>query len=556
MTSDRAMRLREALDILVSGESAEVTAADCSDPWDLGVCAFVASWRLDHRSATQFAERAIGVLPDLPAGDPAATVLAYAVRVLAGAGTGVKGTWTDLAPGLTPTGDPLADALPMLGLIDGHGDDERFARYALAEAALACGRVGIAQEIPDIGGASGFLDGHPYSTVMTVLAARIAGFGGRIDEARILLDSLPDATAPRLQLLVAATRSLVDGNAAAPAVVRDLAGRIERGGHDLDDRLELGCVLLCAYGLVAIGDVDRATDLVAGFDMSHAMVIDRVLAIELMVAAAERAGDLPTAESGLAAAEALADDPIAESTLDRIRSRIALLAGTPASALLTATRAIERADGEGRAIEAAEGRIVSARARVASGDRGGAARGLEAPVATADVAGHRAFRRAAGRALLGTGRRLRPFPGSEDAGLSDREREVFTLILAGYENSEIAAELHISPHTARSHVSRVLAAYGTPTRATLAAYVAASMQDRRTAGIAAASLDELTPRQRAVVAEVITGESNAQIAARLGITTRTVEKHVNDVMRRWRIGSRVELVFRGSGISLDGPFEK
>ncbi len=556
MVTGRSTQLRGALDVLVTGERVEVRAADCSDPWELAVSAFAASWRLQHDLATEFAERAIHALREPRDGDREAAVLAYATRALAGAGTGLKGTWTDLSPGLTPSGDPLADALPLLGAMDGFSDTGRFARYALAEAALACGRVGIAEGIHDVAGSREFLDGHPYSTVMTVLAARIASFGGRIDDARTLLDSLPTSVPPRLELLVAATRSLVDGNAAAPTVVRELATRLERGGHDLDDRLELGCVLLCAYGLVAIGDVRRATDLVAGFDMDRAMVIDRVLALELVVAAAERGGDRATAESGLAAAEVLADDPIASSTLDRIRSRVALLAGTPDSALVTAERAIERADDEGRAIEAAEGRIVSARARMAAGDRGSAARGLESPVAAADSTGHLAFRRAAGRTLSGTGRRLRPLPGSEAAGLSEREREVLALVLDGHENSEIAAELHISPHTARSHVSRVLAAYGTPTRATLAARVAASMHDSSSATVADLARAELTPRQRAVVAEVVTGASNAEISARLEITVRTVEKHVNDVMRRWRVGSRVELVFRAAGISLDSPFAK
>jgi DNA-binding CsgD family transcriptional regulator len=39
--------------------------------------------------------------------------------------------------------------------------------------------------------------------------------------------------------------------------------------------------------------------------------------------------------------------------------------------------------------------------------------------------------------------------------LSEREREVFALLVAGYENAEISARLFISPHTVKNHVSNV-----------------------------------------------------------------------------------------------------
>ena len=50
----------------------------------------------------------------------------------------------------------------------------------------------------------------------------------------------------------------------------------------------------------------------------------------------------------------------------------------------------------------------------------------------------------------------RPIP-PELEQLTDREREVLLLVARGRSNLEIADELHISPHTAKTHVNRVMA---------------------------------------------------------------------------------------------------
>jgi len=99
---------------------------------------------------------------------------------------------------------------------------------------------------------------------------------------------------------------------------------------------------------------------------------------------------------------------------------------------------------------------------------------------------------AAGDALLAPAitRRLiaefarRPEPGQQPAstldGVTDREREVLTLIGRGLSNDEIARALHVTMATAKTHVSRLLAKLGARDRAQLviAAYETGLIQPR------------------------------------------------------------------------------
>lgn len=57
-----------------------------------------------------------------------------------------------------------------------------------------------------------------------------------------------------------------------------------------------------------------------------------------------------------------------------------------------------------------------------------------------------------------------PFDGNPAAqaslGLSDRELEVLHELAAGHSNKEIAARLHVSPNTVKTHVARVFEKLG------------------------------------------------------------------------------------------------
>jgi DNA-binding CsgD family transcriptional regulator len=53
--------------------------------------------------------------------------------------------------------------------------------------------------------------------------------------------------------------------------------------------------------------------------------------------------------------------------------------------------------------------------------------------------------------------------------------------------------------------------------------------------------DTLTPRQREVVAEVVLGKTNAEIANTLSITTKTVEAHISRILSKLAFSSRSQI---------------
>jgi DNA-binding NarL/FixJ family response regulator len=110
------------------------------------------------------------------------------------------------------------------------------------------------------------------------------------------------------------------------------------------------------------------------------------------------------------------------------------------------------------------------------------------------------------------------------------------MIAEGLSNREIAAALHLSEHTVRSHVARVLAAFGAASRSRVAAQLSDLLPH-----VPAPSVP-LTPRQAAVVALIADGAGNARIAAELGVSVKTVESYVSEILRRWELPSRVAIV--------------
>jgi len=375
---------------------------------------------------------------------------------------------------------------------------------------------------------------------MEVMRVRLLGFQGRITEALELGERALERTHdPRTELVVHATMCLVRGNAAQKSAVRAIADRLEKAQPAPTDHLATGCYLLVAFGLIATADVARAARFVliggGSSGLERLTVLDRALGFEMLVAAAAAEGDLTSAAAWRSRAEPLLANDIARPTVQRLISRVELLAGNPEEAERWAELALERCRAEGRAVEAAETEIVLSRARISLAQRGKASVSLEAMATGALESGHIAARQSAARELRNIGRRLRPAAGSGFDGLSQRERDVALLVVEGFGNIAIASELHLSEHTVQVHVSRVLAAFGVASRFALAAKLAEDLPD----GADAASPPPLTPRQNAVVDRIVQGFSNEQIGRDLGVSVKTVEKHVSEIFRRWNVASRI-----------------
>jgi DNA-binding NarL/FixJ family response regulator len=483
-------------------------------------------------------------------------------RVLPDPGPDAEARWLRRgAHAWASSGDPVPGASAALdGLLGDLPDLEgalgRFAAYLYVEGALAHGQLDLAQQLVDACGerlwAPLVLGGreHAFSPILVICRTRLLAFRGELAAADEVYRGLPRSEAARSHPVIdavwAATGTLVLGNEADTAEARRLAAQAASLAGTPRDHVTAATHLLVAFGLIALGDVTAAVRslLATGrdADLSGCNVIDRALGLELLVALAVAESDLDTARAWLDRAEPLLASASADSTVARMRCRVHLLEGRTAEAIVWAELALARAEANGRGIEAAEAEILLTRSRLAHrgpGDRAAALTQLQAVVARTEALGHLAARRAAARELRPLGLRLKPLAGSGWAGLSDREAEIGRLVADGATNRQVAQLLHLSEHTVRAHVSRVLAAFSVATRSGLPAAMAAagwaSEAPERT------SYGRLTPRQEQVAALVADGLSNRDIGERLGLSVRTVERHVGDVLERWGLPGRTAL---------------
>ncbi len=532
-----ARGLDDLLTDLVAGTAGGITTPAPDAPVRQHVLAAIAHcWAGDYPACREAA-----ALAALQAHDPLDRMLALDALAMASAGIPELADAVDWEDGLQQVA-----ALDLGG--DGPADPTtrwaQLAAHLFVDAALSHGRLDVAARQPAaVADVWRQWEAHPYQLVMATTQMRVLLFLGSVSKAQELTAAL-DRIAEQHDLL-----PVLDGIQVVLAGVGDrpdavhrlvdqlLTHRLPPVGH-----IGRGVHLLAAYGAAAIGDVHGAAAMVqiagGGPELERLAVVDRGLAIELLVAAACADGDVDAARSWLAHSGPLLHHRGAQPALDRARARTALLAGDVAEAIRLAERSLLLARRERRAIEAADAEVLLARARVAARDVAGAVRTLRAGVELSDAGGHRAMRRASAGVLRGTGRRLPPASAAGWEVLSPREREIAELILSGLDHDELVARLQLASATVRVHVSRVLHAFGVNSRVGLLALLGPR------GGPWPSPPAPLTPRQRQVVGLVATGMDNQGIAAELGVGIKVVEKHVTDALRRWGCGSRFDLAAR------------
>jgi DNA-binding CsgD family transcriptional regulator len=167
---------------------------------------------------------------------------------------------------------------------------------------------------------------------------------------------------------------------------------------------------------------------------------------------------------------------VAEAAFARRASAAVALAygdGRRAASMMLAAAA--RADAAGAVVEASRCRILAARG-LASGDRNEAVTELERAVQDLANCGAHGYRAEAEKELRRLGRRVPRRAGLGAGGLgslSERERELATLVHRGHTNRQIAAAMYTSEKTVERRLSHMFAKLGVPNRTALALLVAA-----------------------------------------------------------------------------------
>src|SRR5437588_10570573 len=141
--------------------------------------------------------------------------------------------------------------------------------------------------------------------------------------------------------------------------------------------------------------------------------------------------------------------------------------------------------------------------------------------------------------------RMPPFRDQEGirlaTGLHDTHPRIGVVVLSQYAEPEMALELFASGSEGRAYLLKERVGDRSELVAAIQAVadgrsvvdpkiVDLLIVERRRA--TASPLDELTAREREVLAEVATGKSNAAIASQLFLTKRAVEKHINAIFMK------------------------
>lgn len=420
----------------------------------------------------------------------------------------------------------------------------------LGEAAMSAGRLEVAETLARH--TVSLADRDDATTIFALQSlARALLFQGRLAESA---DAIATAEAHPGADEIGALALVLAGTGAYLAALTDDRVALRRRADAIDagaatspqGYLSRGALVLSAYAFAAAGDAERAAQILlrgaGGPRLSVLQSVDRAYGYELLIAAALTVGDLQRARQWLRIARrVIASDAsgMAGAALQRSSARVAAAEGEPGRSADHAALAAALADDRAGHLDATRARLLSASALLHGGDSAQAQERLNQAGIDATAMGAVSLILLARRDLRSIGLR---FAGAEQTPMSLREREVAELMIAGRSNAEIAKTLTISERTVHSHVAAVLRALGVPSRAALAT-VLQPPSAGDTAGL-------LTARQRQVAEFVSRGFTNEGISRELGLSVKTVEKHLGDAYRRLGVDSRAALAARWAGRSV------
>ncbi len=142
------------------------------------------------------------------------------------------------------------------------------------------------------------------------------------------------------------------------------------------------------------------------------------------------------------------------------------------------------------------------------------------------------------------GKRLARFSDPSPSALPPRVRFVLRCLLEGDSDQQIATRMKLSRYTVNEYVDRIFRHFGVQSRPELLT----RWIRRRWADPLAVFTDpspvDLPPRPQQVLRCLLEGDSNKQVARRLGISLYTVKEYVDRIFRHFGVESRQELLAR------------
>lgn len=211
----------------------------------------------------------------------------------------------------------------------------------------------------------------------------------------------------------------------------------------------------------------------SGPELSQIPPNARVFWSQALITAELSVGGIDAAEATARRIEQTASGlPSRQANVHYAHARILLAQGDYGSAAAPALEAAQCFDAAEMRIWSARAQLIAGRSLAHAGQQAAAIRELERAHGIFHDAGAERLRDEAAKELRNLGRRVHRQPTAKELVhppiLTEREHGIAKLVLQGYTNREIAAELFVSPKTVEKHLARIFTKLGISSRAGVA----------------------------------------------------------------------------------------